>query len=76
MGGLSISERKNTLHADRPLGSSAIQVGNEDNGDRNIVEVMEIAKCSWVKVAQHFALWLERPVSFIFNLAKPTLQSG
>lgn len=74
-GGLRIFERKTTLYADRPLGSNAIQVGNEDNKDINIVEVMEIAKCSWVKVAQHFALWLERPVSFIYNLAKPTLKS-
>lgn len=75
MGGLRISERKTTLHADRPLGSIAIQVGNEHNKHINIVEVMEIAKCSWVKVAQHSALWLEGPVSFIYNLAKPTLKS-
>lgn len=72
MGGLSISERKSTLHADRPLGSNTIPVGNEDNKDINGVEVMEFAKCSGVKVAQHFALWLERPVSFIYKLAKPT----
>lgn len=69
MGELSISERKTTLDADRTLASNAAQVGNEDNQDINIVEVIEIAKCSWVKVAQHFALWLERPISFIHNLA-------
>lgn len=75
MGELSISERKTILHADRPLGSNTIQVGNEDSKDINVVGVMGIAKCSWVKVAQHFALWLERRVSFICNLAKCTLKS-
>lgn len=75
MGRLGISETKTTLHADKPLGSNAIRVGKEDNKDINIAEVMEIAKCTWVKVAQHSALWLERLVSFVYNLAKATLKS-